>query len=184
VAYAKEVLAASPYRERIEVRQADVFDLAALARDRPDVDAITAVDTYHEYLAEGEQKIVGLLFGTLTFFCFYSVVIMIRETRHSAKKEVPFSMVRAGMECFRNPSFPPFVLAASCSTIGIEMAVAVIPFLVKVVIRSTEFVAGLTQGIIVILAACFSLWLTSWLKNTGRNGHTSEASLGSGSSCR
>jgi len=100
-------------------------------------------------------KIVGLLFGVLTFFCFYSVVIMIRETRHSVKKEVPFSIVRAGMECFRNPSFPPFVLAASCSTIGIEMAVAVIPFLVKVVMRSTETVAGLTQGLIVILAALF-----------------------------
>jgi hypothetical protein len=61
VAYAKEVLAGSPYRERIDVRQADMFDLGALARDRPDVDAVTAVDTYHEYLIEGEQKIVGLL---------------------------------------------------------------------------------------------------------------------------
>ena len=61
VAYAKEVLAASSCRERIDVRAADMFDLAAMARERPDVDAITAVDTYHEYLIEGEQKTVGLL---------------------------------------------------------------------------------------------------------------------------
>jgi len=61
VAYAKEVLAASPCRDRIDVRQADMFDLATMARERPDVDAITAVDTYHEYLIQGEQKIVGLL---------------------------------------------------------------------------------------------------------------------------
>jgi SAM-dependent methyltransferase len=61
VAYAREVLAASPCAGRIEVRLADMFDLAALARERPDIDAITAVDTYHEYLAEGEEKIVGLL---------------------------------------------------------------------------------------------------------------------------
>jgi len=60
-AYAKEVLAASPLAGRIEVRCADMFDLAALSRDMPDVDAITAVDTYHEYLSGGDQKIVGLL---------------------------------------------------------------------------------------------------------------------------
>jgi SAM-dependent methyltransferase len=61
VAYAGEVLASSPHAAAIEVRRADMFDLGALARERPDVDAVTAVDTYHEYLAEGEAKIVGLL---------------------------------------------------------------------------------------------------------------------------
>ncbi|MBM4017373.1 MAG: methyltransferase domain-containing protein [Planctomycetes bacterium] len=61
VEYAREVLAASPHKGRIEVRPADMFDLAALARERPDIDAITAVDTYHEYLAQGEEKVVGLL---------------------------------------------------------------------------------------------------------------------------
>ena len=60
VAYAREVLAASPYAGRIEVRQADMFDLDAMARERPDIDAITAVDTYHEYLAQGEARIVEL----------------------------------------------------------------------------------------------------------------------------
>jgi SAM-dependent methyltransferase len=61
VAYAREVLAASPYASRLSVRCADMFDLGALAREAADVDAVTAVDTYHEYLAEGEEKIVGLL---------------------------------------------------------------------------------------------------------------------------
>ena len=61
VAYAREVLAQCPHRERLEVREADMFDLQALARARPEVDAIIAVDTFHEYLCEGEEKIVGLL---------------------------------------------------------------------------------------------------------------------------
>ena len=61
VAYAREVLAASPYAERIEVREADMFRLSDLARERPDVDAITAVDTYHEYLSHGEGVVEGLL---------------------------------------------------------------------------------------------------------------------------
>jgi SAM-dependent methyltransferase len=61
VAYAREVLAASPFADRIEVRQADMFHLEDLARERPDVDAITAVDTYHEYLSGGEDVVVALL---------------------------------------------------------------------------------------------------------------------------
>ena len=60
-AYAKEVLAASPHAGRIEVRQADMFRLSEVARERPDMDAVVAVDTYHEYLGEGEEKVVGLL---------------------------------------------------------------------------------------------------------------------------
>ncbi|KPK41610.1 MAG: hypothetical protein AMK72_15065 [Planctomycetes bacterium SM23_25] len=61
VAYAREVLAAVPFGPRIEVHEADMFDLSAIARRHGDVDAITAVDTYHEYLSEGEEKVVGLL---------------------------------------------------------------------------------------------------------------------------
>jgi len=65
VAYAKEMLAASPYAGRIEVRQADMFHLEEVARDRPDVDAITAVDTYHEYLSENDEEVVVRLLGKL-----------------------------------------------------------------------------------------------------------------------
>ena len=61
VAYAREVLTSSPYADRIDLAEADMFDLAAVAQQHPDVDAVTAVDTYHEYLAEGEAKVVGLL---------------------------------------------------------------------------------------------------------------------------
>jgi len=69
VAYAREVLAevrtrsgaAVPFGDRIEVHEADMFDLAAIAAGHPDIDAITAVDTYHEYLSGGEEVVVGLL---------------------------------------------------------------------------------------------------------------------------
>jgi SAM-dependent methyltransferase len=61
VAYAREVLASMKAADRIEVRRADMFDLAEIARDHPDIDAITAVDTYHEYLTGGEERIIGLM---------------------------------------------------------------------------------------------------------------------------
>lgn len=61
VAYAREVLAEAACADRIQVHRADMFDLQALARDHPEVDAVTAVDAYHEYLGQGEGKVVGLL---------------------------------------------------------------------------------------------------------------------------
>jgi SAM-dependent methyltransferase len=63
VDYARQVLAESRHASHIEVCQADMYNLSALARERPDVDAVTAVDTYHEYLSGGDEKIVGLLKG-------------------------------------------------------------------------------------------------------------------------
>ncbi|MFO8013875.1 MAG: class I SAM-dependent methyltransferase [Phycisphaerae bacterium] len=68
VAYAREVLASSPYADRIALAEADMFDLTAVAEAHPDVDAVTAVDTYHEYLADGEAKVVGLLRGLRASF--------------------------------------------------------------------------------------------------------------------
>lgn len=106
------------------------------------------------YVGDG-FKMVGLLFGAMSFACFIAVVMTIRETRHSAKKEVPYSFIRSGWECFRNPSFNPFVLSGSCYRISLDMAVAAIPYLVVVIMKSSEFMAGLTQGLIVILAAAF-----------------------------
>ena len=61
VEYAREVLASARRDDRIEVRDADMFHLGDLAREHPEVDAITAVDTFHEYLAQGEEKVVSLL---------------------------------------------------------------------------------------------------------------------------
>lgn len=63
VAYAREVLTDSPFADRIEVAEADMFALDDVAATHPDIDAISAVDTYHEYLAQGEAKVVGLLAG-------------------------------------------------------------------------------------------------------------------------
>ena len=61
VEYARQVLAVSPHAGRIEVREADMFRLEALAAEQPDVDALIAVDTYHEYLGDGGTKVAGLL---------------------------------------------------------------------------------------------------------------------------
>lgn len=106
------------------------------------------------HIADG-YKIVALLFGILTLLCFYAVVATIRETKHSRKKEVPFSFLRSGWECLKNFSFIPFVLSGSCYRLSLDMVVAAIPFAVVVIMKSTEAMAGATQGVIVIMAVVF-----------------------------
>jgi SAM-dependent methyltransferase len=46
---------------RISVQRGDMFAVEELAGTFPDVDAITAIDVFHEYLYEGKQPVVELL---------------------------------------------------------------------------------------------------------------------------
>lgn len=63
VAYSRRILAESPYASRIEVAQGDLRrldDLLASGR-LADVDCVTAVDTFHEYLWGGTDEILAAL---------------------------------------------------------------------------------------------------------------------------
>jgi hypothetical protein len=61
VRYARGRLASSRFADRIEVDEADMYDVEALARRWPDVDGVTACDVFHEYLLTEEERIVDLL---------------------------------------------------------------------------------------------------------------------------
>jgi len=53
---------------RITVSIGDMFDVEDLAGRFPDIDAITAIDVFHEYLSDGPDAVVGLLKGLKTNF--------------------------------------------------------------------------------------------------------------------
>ncbi len=62
VAYSRRVLAESPYASRIELEVGDLRRLDDLAASgRLDVDCVTAVDTFHEYLWGGTDEILAAL---------------------------------------------------------------------------------------------------------------------------
>jgi len=61
IQHARERLNGSPYRDRIGVAQADMFELGNISREWPGTDCLTACDTFHEHLSEGTGKIEGLL---------------------------------------------------------------------------------------------------------------------------
>ncbi len=51
----------SPVRDRIELIEADMFDVDSAARRWPDTDAVVAIDTFHEYIWTERPRIVDLL---------------------------------------------------------------------------------------------------------------------------
>jgi len=61
IAHAEKRLQKSRFANRIRVFQADMFDVEELRRRWGDVEALTAIDVFHEYLSEGDSRIRGLL---------------------------------------------------------------------------------------------------------------------------
>ncbi len=68
VEYAERRLNDSQHAGRVTVSLGDMFEAQSLAERFPDIDAITAIDVFHEYLSEGTDKIVRLLKDLKTHF--------------------------------------------------------------------------------------------------------------------
>jgi len=61
VAHARKRNEDSPFRDRVSVDFADMFDVKSLAERFAGVDVLTAVDVFHEHLIDGCERIEGLL---------------------------------------------------------------------------------------------------------------------------
>ena len=61
VQYAEGRLQGSRWAPRVHVDVGDMFDIRQLRTRHPHFDAITAIDTFHEYLVRGHEVVVDLL---------------------------------------------------------------------------------------------------------------------------
>jgi len=61
VEHARSALADSPFRDRVTVEHGDLFAIDGFLERWPDVDVMTAYDTFHEHLISGTGKIEELL---------------------------------------------------------------------------------------------------------------------------
>ncbi|MBI5477321.1 MAG: MFS transporter [Deltaproteobacteria bacterium] len=122
-------------------------------------------------------KLLGVGVGLLTLVCVWLAMRFVRETPHSAAKEVPFQFGTAVKHTLRNRLFVPYVLSVSFFTIGIDSVVVSMPFLVGRVLLKNEDLAGLLQGAVVVFAALM-FPLVGWL--AGRFGKRRIFNLGLG----
>jgi glycoside/pentoside/hexuronide:cation symporter, GPH family len=98
-------------------------------------------------------KLLALGVGLLTFVCLWLAMRFVKETPHSAAKEVPFQVGPAIRHTFRNRLFVPYVLSVSFFRIGIDSVIVAMPFLVGRVLLKKEDLAGQLQAVVVLGAA-------------------------------
>ena len=89
VAHARERLERSPLRARVSVERADMFDVASLAKRFGSVDVLTAVDVFHEHLADGTERVGRLLDELRRSFNARLVVAEFCRQPHEALRKRP-----------------------------------------------------------------------------------------------
>ncbi|HEY3359446.1 MAG TPA: MFS transporter [Polyangia bacterium] len=105
-------------------------------------------------LAFGDgYKLLAIAVAVLTFACVLLSVRWVAETPHNAAKEVPFHFGAAVRHTFRNRLFMPYVLSVSFFRIGIDSVIVAMPYLVVKVLGKKEDLAGLLQGVVILLSA-------------------------------
>lgn len=66
--YARKFLIREGLSREIKVEVGDIFETKAISALFPEAEALIAIDVFHEYLSEGEEKIVALLKNILRDF--------------------------------------------------------------------------------------------------------------------
>ena len=115
-------------------------------------------------------KVIAIGSVVLSAACLAPTLLLLKETRHTEKKEVPYSMLRAWWETLRNRAFLPWVVSVSLLRLAADIVISSIPFLMMYLLFNTsladksELLAGGVQlTIMVVAAAMFPL--TNWLSS-------------------
>jgi len=87
---------------------------------------------------EDGYKITAIILAFMGAAGFLISVSRIRERPPDKTKVSTFGLGRSVVECFRNPAFPPFLLAAAAAKIGVGIILISIPFVVTAVLHKGE----------------------------------------------
>ncbi len=97
------------------------------------------------FLSDG-FKVTALVLAVLGGVGFFVSVSKIREKPLAEEKRMDFSLGRAVMECFRNPAFLPYLLAASSAKIAVGIVMICMPFLATAVLHKGEGFTAVLQA--------------------------------------
>jgi GPH family glycoside/pentoside/hexuronide:cation symporter len=100
-------------------------------------------------------RLTAILCGVFTILSTAPTVLWIRETPHSASKEVPYSILRSGWQTLKNPAFLPYLISVALINTSTTMVVALLPYQVTVLAKSTEGAAGALMAILMVVAMLF-----------------------------
>lgn len=95
------------------------------------------------FLEDG-YKVTAIILALIGAVGFLISVSRIRERPLAKDKVTTFNLRQSVVECFRNPAFPPYLLAVASAKIGMGVVMISIPFVATAVLHKGEsFVATL-----------------------------------------
>ncbi|MBM4354401.1 MAG: MFS transporter [Deltaproteobacteria bacterium] len=101
------------------------------------------------FLSDG-FKVTALVLALLGGLGFFLSISKIREKPLAEEKRMDFSLWRAVVECFRNPAFLPYLLAAASAKIAVGIVMICMPFLATAVLRKGEGFAAMLQAPLIV----------------------------------
>jgi Na+/melibiose symporter-like transporter len=95
------------------------------------------------FLADG-FKVTAIALALIGGIGFFVSISKVKETNLDTEKHSKLNLRQSIIECFRNPAFPPYLLAVSSAKIAIGLVMISMPFLATAVLHKGEgFTAAL-----------------------------------------
>jgi glycoside/pentoside/hexuronide:cation symporter, GPH family len=137
------------------------------------------VDLFGVHIGSGIQlfAIVAII---ATLFLFWAPLLNIRETPHSAKKEVPAGLFKGTLSTFKNKAFLTYLGIACLFQMGLVMVVTALPYLCTQILERLpgedgivgpgegEAWAGYLMAILVVLAVIWVPFVNKIVARVGK----------------
>jgi GPH family glycoside/pentoside/hexuronide:cation symporter len=95
------------------------------------------------FIADG-FKLTAIALAIIGGIGFFVSVSKVREKRLADSKVTDFSLSRSVLECFKNPAFPPYLLAVAVAKVAVGLMIISLPFFATAVLHKGEgFTAAL-----------------------------------------
>lgn len=100
-------------------------------------------------------KIMGIIMGITALISFYISIAFIKETPHSKAKEIDLSFTQCLIYSFKNKPFLYYLCCIGFFWLGFNIALISMPYMVVVIMKSTEEWVGYSSGILLLVSVLF-----------------------------
>jgi Na+/melibiose symporter-like transporter len=97
------------------------------------------------FLADG-FKVTAIVLALVGGIGFFVSISRVREKVLPEERRVTFSLARSVAECFRNPAFVPYLLAAASAKIAVGILLICMPFVATAVLHKGEGFTAILQA--------------------------------------
>lgn len=97
-------------------------------------------------------KVSAILASIITILSLLPTILWVKETPYSAQKDVQYGFIQSSIKTLSNKAFLPYILSGSLLGSAQFLVIETVPFIVRVIIREDEAVAGYILLLLVIIS--------------------------------